>query len=910
MHKLQLHIILAVLIALLFATVSHAQLPQVSRGLSYLTSSQNSDGTWGAGTSLVETTATTVSALETLKLLNQTDVIAYNTGVTWLQGQALLGVDPVAARIRVLALSDPNALMPAFDQNKGAWGGDEGDDTNILDTALALQALKAANYSDQTTIASALGYLTSTQNPDGGWGFAEGDDSSIYVTALASRTIQQFPQTTSLSTALNKATGYLLDRQNSDGGFGSPYSTVHETALAYNAVVAVITDVTALGKAVSFLTTNQSADGSWHQDPYSTALALRALHYSEYKPTVPLPPTTGTLTGKVVSAATREPLAGVTVSLANNPAIAATTDSGGTFKLDNIPQGSQQITLSLSGYATSSLLTTVVAGGISNLGTLTLAVASPSGTVQGIITDEATGAPLAGVIFKIYVDLETPGMAAVTAADGSFRIIDIAPGFYVLSASKEGYTSITCGRTISAGDVLDFSPVLTSRQLSSTTGEVIGKVIDGTTLAPIAGVTVTLEGSSTHTFTTNSNGQYHFIDVSQGTYMLSLKKPGYYDWYSNYTLSVFDGEVSYQGTQSLLPAPTATTITGKLTDNITNLPIQDADVTITGTSISTKTDSSGTYSIQGINILTFELQAAASGHFGKSYHITNQYHGNYSVDFTLIASQAANAKLVASAVDKAVYKAYDNTVITADIVNTDSLPVTLTVNATILDSTGNVITKQPFTETGMDGITTTAITIPPGEVKIISTNWGTGYQSPGTYQAIVKILDETTLTELGPMIVAQQSHPFIIEPTQAIDTLTITPLPRFTNLGATEQVGFQTVLVNRSNVQTALQFAFDWLGPDGSVLHSGSGTITAQPEEVSKTLLPDSFPYTFVASGVHPVQLKINSGPIPNTITGNSVIVAPGIRIEPTQSVSPETIIPDGDKRMHLNIRLQGVISK
>lgn len=373
----RVHILIFNILMLLVVTAStiHAQLPQITNGLSYLSSSQNHDGAWQTTTSPVESYATTTTVLETLRLLNQTAGTAYSTGAAWLQGQSLQAVDPVAGRVRALALtgSSTDALISLQDPLSGAWGGDADYETVNLDTALALQALKTANYPDQAVITSSLNYLISTQNLDGGWGFATGDDSSVYVTAIVSLTLQRFLHTTSLATALNKATSYLLTLQNSDGGFGSPSSTVHETALAYNAIVAVITDATVLGKAVGFLTTNQSADGSWLQDPYSTALALRALHYSENKPTPPpLPPTTGTLNGKVVSAATREPLAGVTVALATNPVIAATTDSTGTFKIDNIPQGTQQIILSLSGYFTSSFATTVTAGGISNLGTLTL----------------------------------------------------------------------------------------------------------------------------------------------------------------------------------------------------------------------------------------------------------------------------------------------------------------------------------------------------------------------------------------------------------------------------------------------------------------------------------------------------------------------------------------------------------
>ena len=913
MHKWQfLFITLTVLFTLAFSSAVHAQLPQISNGLSYLTATQSANGTWGVSTSLVETTATTVSALETLKLLNQAGGTAYSTGVTWLQGQTLQGFDPISGRIRVFALADGSAdnLMPSFDQLKGAWGGDEGYEANILDTALAIQALKAANYPNQTIITSALNYLTSTQNPDGGWGFVIGDDSNVYVTALVSRTIQQFPQTTTLATALNKATSYLLSKQSSDGGFGSPSSKVHETALVYNAVVAVITDATALGKAVGFLTTNQSADGSWLQDPYSTALALQALHYSEYKPTPPLPPTTGTLAGKVVSAATREPLAGVIVSLAGNPVLAATTDSTGAFTLDNIPQGTQQITLSLSGYSTASLVTTVTAGGISNLGTLTLAIASPSGTVQGVITDEATGAPLAGVLFEIYMNPVTPGFAAITSANGTFKIVDIPPEWYVMTASKAGYTSINWGGKILAGGVFDFSPALSTKPVQSTVGEVMGRVVDDSTSAPIANAIVTITGKNTYTTTTNANGDYHISNIEPVVATLWISASGYYDWYSPYTISIPGGVISYQGIKKLSMTPISTTVRGKVIDSITNLPVAGAEISVIGTSLTAKTDASGTYTIQGINQLIFELKTSAPGYFGKSLNLTNQYHGAYTVDFSLVASRAANTGIVSVSTDRTSYQAYADVAISADILNTDTLPVTIAANVTVLNPQGDVLASLPVTENDVAGNASTKITFQPGIAKSVNIKWNTSSRAPGDYSVIVKIADDTSLTGLDAIVIAQQSHKFTIEPTEAIDTLTLTPLPKFTNLNATEQIGILSNFVNRSNVPTQVFFNYAWKGPDGAVLHSGSGSISAQPEETSKSILVESFPFTFTSSGDHPLQVQIMSGPIPFNLTGGAVSVAPSIRIEPNQSLAPATVTPDGDKRIHMNIRLKGVVSK
>ncbi len=286
---------------------------------------------------------------------NQANTQIYQNGILLLQAQAVDYTPYLAQRLILLADSgaaltaDINTLM-SYRNSDGGWGGYLNYGSANFHTSLALQALKAVNYSDTTVISSALAYLAGTQNTDGGWGFYQGDDSNVYMTALVLQTLSQFSTTYNLSTAINKAASYLIANQNSDGGFGSPSSTVYETSHAYMALAGLITDNTVLGNAINYLSSTQAPNGSWNDDPYSTALALRALYLSENKPTPPPSPTTGTVTGVVVEASTNQPLGGVSISAVGGQ-LSATTDNTGSFTLANMPAGSQQITLSLSGYA-------------------------------------------------------------------------------------------------------------------------------------------------------------------------------------------------------------------------------------------------------------------------------------------------------------------------------------------------------------------------------------------------------------------------------------------------------------------------------------------------------------------------------------------------------------------------------
>jgi large repetitive protein len=338
-----------------FATIAHAQPHQVSSGLSYLATSQNPDGTWNTSTQ-VETTEATVSVLESLKTLNQTAGTPYTTGVSWLQSQSPATVDYQAQRIHALGLTDTsiNTLIPQLDQLKHAWGGDDGYETDNLDTASALQALKSANYTDQTIIFGAIKYLLSTQNTDGGWGFVLDDDSNVFVTAQVVSTLAQYKGTFQMNTQLASAAAFLLSKQNADGGIASSPSTAYETALGFIALTeSGQTQGLPLQNAINYLTTTQSTNGSWNDDPYSTALALRAL--SNVKPdlsvlpaNIAVLPATPTVGGSITVTATitnigLEAASNVTVRLLDNG-----TTAGEQTIASIVPGGTGQATFAIS----------------------------------------------------------------------------------------------------------------------------------------------------------------------------------------------------------------------------------------------------------------------------------------------------------------------------------------------------------------------------------------------------------------------------------------------------------------------------------------------------------------------------------------------------------------------------------
>ncbi|MFZ5875050.1 MAG: CARDB domain-containing protein [Nitrospirota bacterium] len=147
----------------------------------------------------------------------------------------------------------------------------------VVDTLAVLRALTTAGAADSTTVARALGYLLDAQNADGGWGAARGMPSERSYTAHALLVLYEFQQTFQLTATTQSATNFLLSRQNVDGSFGVPSGTTFETAVALRALLRYPVDAAKPIAAMNYLLSTQLANGSWVDDAYSTALAIRAL---------------------------------------------------------------------------------------------------------------------------------------------------------------------------------------------------------------------------------------------------------------------------------------------------------------------------------------------------------------------------------------------------------------------------------------------------------------------------------------------------------------------------------------------------------------------------------------------------------------------------------------------------------
>jgi subtilase family serine protease/flagellar hook assembly protein FlgD/squalene cyclase len=246
----------------------------IEDGLTWLREQQYADGYWeDKGSTRIRDT--TYSLLTLLRF--DANFANSVTAIEWINAQLATNTDFLA---RQVALFGNNPIQATLDQllalqnSGGGWGLAQGYDSDALDTALAILALRKASVSP-AAINQAVQFLLLSQNADGGWGNAVDSESRSGITATVLQAIQP---SVSATAAIEDALALLQLRQNSDGGFGDSPSTIYDTAM----VLQVFMDFDRVDQieaeaAAIYLFSLQTDDGSWGGSTYATALAITAL---------------------------------------------------------------------------------------------------------------------------------------------------------------------------------------------------------------------------------------------------------------------------------------------------------------------------------------------------------------------------------------------------------------------------------------------------------------------------------------------------------------------------------------------------------------------------------------------------------------------------------------------------------
>ncbi|HVK06370.1 MAG TPA: carboxypeptidase regulatory-like domain-containing protein [Armatimonadaceae bacterium] len=154
---------------------------------------------------------------------------------------------------------------------------------------------------------------------------------------------------------------------------------------------------------------------------------------------------TGTVTGSVVDATDRAPLAGVTVSGGGKT---ARTDGAGRYTLNSVRAGGVTVTASFApDYQSASASVTVERG---KTATADFSLARTWGGVSGRVVDAATGAGLSGATVRLSDGGSSP-LSATADGSGAFSFPKAPAGSKTLTASAAGYVDGSQSVTVAAG---------------------------------------------------------------------------------------------------------------------------------------------------------------------------------------------------------------------------------------------------------------------------------------------------------------------------------------------------------------------------------------------------------------------------------------------------------------------------
>ncbi|NOR69744.1 MAG: hypothetical protein GQ532_08660, partial [Methylomarinum sp.] len=469
------------------------------------------------------------------------------------------------------------------------------------------------------------------QKTEGGWTNGQ-NISQSYLTALCIQVLAPYANGfPSVQSAITLGQTYLYAKRTVDGLWGEDF----QTASAILALIATGADQASLQASVTALTARQASDGSWQQDVYSTALALKALHRFQQRAGGVNTSASGTVIGAVVLSGTGEPVIGAKVSSLTQPGLYVFSGADGTFRLTGLASGSQTLRVSKDGYSGTSSVAPVYINQQSDVGTIALALNTDTGIFRGLVFDDRDQTTLD----IVNITLTGPQTyQAISNSQGQFELAAITPGDYSLSFNKPGYISLAGQLSVSAGSVVNMnqSMLQTGAFLDDTAGNLTGRIVDGLTGLPVRSAQFNLSNGSS--VSSDSTGRFTVFSVSRGSYQASVSATNYQMQSLSFEFSV--GLSGQLGDINLFPvsdvsAPGYLTLLGEVVDGVSGLAIQGATIEVIDPALTVSSNTQGEFFITELAFLDVELRISAEGYIGKIYNLSSSGFGDIQQRFVL-----------------------------------------------------------------------------------------------------------------------------------------------------------------------------------------------------------------------------------------------------------------------------------
>ncbi len=256
--------------------------PILLKSLTWLEAQKQADGSYTNSAKIAMPIQSTAEVLRAYKNVGEVSAAGIAPANSYLASQNDNKVEMLSRKLiaRVEAGGDKTALLAELlqTQNRKGGFGDQGHyHSRVIDTAFALEALGVAKITNAETASLTINHLITKQSENGGFTHSSKNKESVYDTSMVLMAFQQFQSIYNLSAIVNPAAEYLMQNQTAGGGWDSNW----ETAYAILAIKPTAANKAAYTVAVDRLKAAQLSNGSWDNDVYTTALAIRAIYKAD-----------------------------------------------------------------------------------------------------------------------------------------------------------------------------------------------------------------------------------------------------------------------------------------------------------------------------------------------------------------------------------------------------------------------------------------------------------------------------------------------------------------------------------------------------------------------------------------------------------------------------------------------------
>lgn len=597
------------LITLLF--IANWSQASIDTGIQWMKIQQQADGRfYSSGTTSTPIQAT-AEAVKSLALTAPAPDPVTRSARDYIHGQPLDHLEdlhywPAFAPSDVETKTELINLINRYSRANGGFGDYIGNEHSVLATVFALNSLRDLSAPNTASTQTAIQYLLNAQKSDGGWA-EEGNYSSIYITALVSQLLQRYRLEFNVTNATAIATQFLLQQQKTGGG----WETSLDSAQALLAIILNSTNASTYQVALEKLNAAQASNGSWYNDVFTTALALRALYLANNLPTI-TQPNAPTIVGILTANAAPVAAGSIEIQGINTQ---FNTDPNGRFELNTLPAGTYQLFYKALGFQTKSQVVTLPAATRLDLGAINLqplnSVPAPS-SVTGVLVGGTAKIPVAQG--KVVIEGASSRTVTVDAA-GRFTLDNLVPGSYQFSFRADGFIPYEQTITVPANTHVEVSNIVLSS--NSNAAVVAGRITDAQNHATVPGVLVKITNGlgTTVTAQTDTAGNYSAEVVGGNTLSITIEHASFQKIETS-TFAPVGTQVNFSPSLYALNAnfPTQVNLSGIVLDAENKLPIAAVTIEVKGQALTATTQNDGLFNLAELPAGNIELIFAVPGY--------------------------------------------------------------------------------------------------------------------------------------------------------------------------------------------------------------------------------------------------------------------------------------------------------